>query len=369
GSKSIKPNKATYKINNKKLATVNKKGLITVKKTGTAKITVTTKDKKKYSCVVTLKIKKKSDKPKVVASSISLNEKSVEIKQGESYQLVATVYPENTTDKTLEWEVNDPSVLSVLTSGVITGLKSGYTSVWVYNKKNGAYASSYCEVTVKGKISKSGTAGSNITYTVSGYEGDATLTLTGSGLMTNFGIGESPWYDYHNDITTVNIGSGITSVGDCAFYYFTNLTSVMIPNTITRIGKYAFSDCEKITAFNIPSSVTTVGEEAFAFCKSLTSITLPASITNLDTFVFTYDSNLSTAVINCNISTLPAATFSNCTNLQKVWIPAVGLIDMYAFDKCSNLTDIYYAGTATEWNNVTIQSDNAPVTSATIHTN
>lgn len=368
GNKVLNSSKATYKSNKKSLAKVSKKGLISVKKTGTAKITIKTKDKKKYSCVVTLKIKKKSENPKVTASSVSLNEEEISINQGESYQLTATVYPENTTDKTLEWEVTDPSVLSISSNGVITGLKSGYTSVWVYNKKNGAYVSDYCSVTVKGKINATGSAGSNITYNISGYEGNATLTLSGSGLMTNFDVGKAPWYDYNNDIKTINIGSGISTIGDYSFYYLTELTSVSIPNTITRIGRSAFSDCTVLPSVNIPTSVTTIGENAFAFCKALSGITLPSSIVNFEGFVFTYDSNLTTAVINCNISSLPAATFSNCTNLQKVWIPAVQSIDMYAFDKCTSLTDIYYAGTQTQWDNVVISENNAPVASASVHT-
>ena len=42
-------------------------------------------------------------------------------------------------------------------------------------------------------------------------------------------------------------------------------------------------------------------------------------------------------------------------------------IDSYAFNECSSLTDVYYAGTKEQWNNISIRSYNTPLTSASIH--
>ena len=38
-----------------------------------------------------------------------------------------------------------------------------------------------------------------------------------------------------------------------------------------------------------------------------------------------------------------------------------------AFSGCSNLTNVYYKGTQSDWNNITIYSSNDPLTNATIH--
>ena len=57
--------------------------------------------------------------PVVPATSVSLDKTSLELPQGESYKLVATVLPENTTDK-LTWETSDPDVATVDENGIVT---------------------------------------------------------------------------------------------------------------------------------------------------------------------------------------------------------------------------------------------------------
>ncbi|SDB69563.1 leucine-rich repeat protein [Butyrivibrio sp. INlla16] len=367
GSKTIKANKITFKTSSKKNATVTKKGVITVKKAGTVKITIATKDKKKYSCVITLKIKKKSEKPKIAATSITLDKTELTLNQGETYKLIPTILPENTTDKTLEWESGDTSVVTVSKDGTITAVGKGQTSVGVFNKKNNAYVSAYCDVKVNGKISKTGSAGTNITYTLSGFETNATLSFSGTGLMTNYEVAQAPWYDYHSDITTINIASGITSIGNCAFGFCSNLSNIIIPNTITRIGSYSFYDCDMLTDIAIPSSVTVIGDSAFWDCTGLTTVTLPASVTTLEGFTFINCQNLKTAYVNCNITEIPASMFSSCVYLEKVWIPAVNKINVCAFNNCTSLKDVYYAGTQDQWNSVEISEENAALANATIH--
>ncbi len=61
--------------------------MITGKKNGKAKITVTTKDKKK-KCVITLKVVKK-----VAVKEVKLDYTSVDLKVGESKSVTATVLP------------------------------------------------------------------------------------------------------------------------------------------------------------------------------------------------------------------------------------------------------------------------------------
>ena len=44
---------------------------------------------------------------------------------------------------------------------------------------------------------------------------------------------------------------------------------------VSGIERYAFSDCSSLTSINIPSSVTSIGDWAFNGCSSLTSIIIP----------------------------------------------------------------------------------------------
>lgn len=70
---------------------------------------------------------------------------------------------------------------------------------------------------------------------------------------------------------TVNITSG-TSIGEYAFSYLTGLTSVIIGSSVTSISKGAFY-YSTLTSITIPNSMTSIGNDAFYSCSRLTSIT------------------------------------------------------------------------------------------------
>ena len=101
------------------------------------------------------------------------------------------------------------------------------------------------------------------------------LSIMGSGIMTDYSYGSDvPWYDFREEITSVNIAEGITSVGSYAFYYCEALTSIELPATITRIGEYAFYECDTLTSICIPESVTCIEDSAFRYCSNLKNIIL-----------------------------------------------------------------------------------------------
>jgi len=58
------------------------------------------------------------------------------------------------------------------------------------------------------------------------------------------------------------------------------VTTVTLPNTITAINASAFR-YSSLTSINIPSTVTSIGNYAFASCSSLADITIPSSVTTL----------------------------------------------------------------------------------------
>ena len=83
-------------------------------------------------------------------------------------------------------------------------------------------------------------------------------------------------------LTSVEIPSGVTSIGDSAFKDCSSLTSIEIPSSVTSIGDYAFRNCSSLASVDIPSSVTSIGRYAFSGCSSLTSIEIPSSVTSID---------------------------------------------------------------------------------------
>ena len=59
-----------------------------------------------------------------------------------------------------------------------------------------------------------------------------------------------------SDITSVNIPTSITYIGEQAFLGCSRLTSITIPVSVDSIGGYAFEGCGRMTYANIPYSVT-----------------------------------------------------------------------------------------------------------------
>ena len=83
----------------------------------------------------------------------------------------------------------------------------------------------------------SGTCGVSCTWTLAD---DGTLTVSGTGEMADFSDQGTPWSIYRNDIKTVVINSGVTSIGESSFILCENLSTVNIPDSVTKIGNNAF---------------------------------------------------------------------------------------------------------------------------------
>lgn len=83
------------------------------------------------------------------------------------------------------------------------------------------------------------------------------------------------------DMESVRLPSGLSSVGEGAFYGCNELKAIEIPEGVARISDRMLGNCEKLTEVSIPSSVTHIGNEAFDSCRSLTSVTIPEGVTHI----------------------------------------------------------------------------------------
>lgn len=165
-------------------------------------------------------------------------------------------------------------------------------------------------------------------------------------------------FDFSNNLNrnlkNVNIKSGVTTIGNSAFYQCQSLTNITIPDGITSIGKESFYYCKSLTNINIPDSVTTIGSFAFSNCSSLSNISIPNNITSIESSTFYKCSSLSSINIPNSVTSIGSSAFSYCTSLVNIIIPdSVTSIGNSAFTKCSNLKTIYgYSNTYAEtWAN------------------
>ena len=187
-------------------------------------------------------------------------------------------------------------------------------------------------------------AWAEVTYS---YDGTTyTLTISGSGDMANYVYNSQPWNSYKDNITSVVIESGVTSIGQNAFAYCSNLTSVTIPASVTTIGESAFYACEKLASVTIPSSVTSIGNQAFSGCTGLTSVTFDGtpSLTTIgnNAFYNCSNTNLTSIVIPASVTSIGNSAFESCSNLASVTVfapiaPTTCTLGSAAFNDCTNL--------------------------------
>ena len=173
-----------------------------------------------------------------------------------------------------------------------------------------------------------GNCGNNVSFVLSK---DYTLTISGTGAMYDYDYNTSPWEDYLEQIKTIVIEEGVTSIGEWAFSGCSGLTSITIPNSVTSIGNYAFSGCSGLTSITIPESVTSIGSGAFQLCSKLISIEIPESITSIGGSAFWRCSSLISVSIPSSMTTIGFAAFSDCNALKYVTckaksVPTTGLM-------------------------------------------
>ena len=123
-------------------------------------------------------------------------------------------------------------------------------------------------------------------------------------------------------LTSITIHSGVTSIGDDAFYGCSNLESVTFAegSQLTSIGRYAFRDCISLKSIEIPAGVTSIGSYAFRDCSNLESVSFAEG---------------------SQLTSIGSEAFYGCGSLTSIAIPAgVTSIGDYAFYGC-RLTIVY----------------------------
>ena len=84
-------------------------------------------------------------------------------------------------------------------------------------------------------------------------------------------------------LTSITVPSGITSIGERAFYHNLYLKAFKMPSELTSIGSNAFAYCSELTEIDIPAKVNEMEKNVFRSCSALKSVrsymTVPCSIT------------------------------------------------------------------------------------------
>ena len=130
----------TWQSSNPSISTVDSNGIITAIKGGESKITVISEEDQsiKAECIVSVV------QP---VTGVILNQNTAEITVDGTMQLVATVLPDNSTNKNVTWSSSDISVAMVSGNGIVYGIKPGQATIMVTTEDGGF--SALCKITVK----------------------------------------------------------------------------------------------------------------------------------------------------------------------------------------------------------------------------
>lgn len=203
---------------------------------------------------------------------------------------------------------------------------------------------------------------------------NGTLTFSGEGAMENYQTMHfvAPWKEISNQIKTIVIENGVTSIGSNAFYQCSDMQATLdlsdakaltsignnafygckkltgsleIPDSVTKIGAEAFLDCNNLSGnFNLPEGLQSVGNDAFYNCYNLTGgLKLPDTVASIGTGAFYNCAKLDGyLVLSSSLTKIPQNAFNHCVNLKvedKLVIPSsVTVIENSAFARCSSLT-------------------------------
>lgn len=143
----------------------------------------------------------------VAVEGVSLNKSSLSLIQDASETLIATVTPNNATDKSVTWTSSEPGVASVDSTGKVTALAAGSTTITV--KTTDGEFTATCTVLVTAKVPVTSVSVSPTSKTLNKGE-TVTLTATVSpSTATNKNV---TWSSNNTSIATVDSTGKVTAL-------------------------------------------------------------------------------------------------------------------------------------------------------------
>ncbi len=194
-------------------------------------------------------------------------------------------------------------------------------------------------------------------------------------------------------VTELVIPEGVTEIKSYAFYKCTFLTNVTIPDSVTSIGYDAFYGCSNLSSVYISdlaswcnidfmkeySNPLCYGENLYLNGNLVTDIVIPEGISKIKKYAFYNCGSLTSAKIPNGVMVIEKYAFYNCNSLESVTIPGSVISIGYAafeqkafyqnFRTCYPLKYVFYIGSDSSWENISIDDSNIPIISACFHYN
>lgn len=101
--------------------------------------------------------------------------------------------------------------------------------------------------------SAEGMCGENVVWELSD---NGVLTVSGTGNMADFDVGEAPWYGSRGTVRRLVVSEGVTAIGSGAFSGCGLIDEMSLPRSLTRIGDSAFDDTYALKSIRYAGSVS-----------------------------------------------------------------------------------------------------------------
>lgn len=207
-------------------------------------------------------------------------------------------------------------------------------------------------------------------------------------------------------------------IGKRAFADCSALTKIEIPESVTRIEEYTFYGCMGFKEYTVPDHIEYIGNAAFGKCWNLEKLNIgkgvseinigfieesdyltelnvheenkyysaedlclyngdktvlylyykiktdsvfnmPDTVEHVGDWAFNNCQNLVEIYLSDNLESIGICAFQTCQNIEYLHIAdKLKLIDNSAFLNCSAFTEIFYEGSAEEWEEIEIRANN-----------
>lgn len=137
----------------------------------------------------------------VEVQRVTLNKNDITVEEGKSNSLTAEIFPDNATDKSLEWESSDEDIATVDKDGNVTGMKPGNTVITVKTSDGGYEASCKVKVIPPVPVITLNKATAEIYTTGDDSTVQLTARVTGTYVYTDEDVA---WWSLDEDVATVD---------------------------------------------------------------------------------------------------------------------------------------------------------------------
>lgn len=299
----------TWSSNNRSVAQVNSNGVVTGIADGTAKITVTTRNGKSDSCIVTVKHTCKWGDWKEIKAPACTEDGTLRrscsicgayqysVKEAAGHQLIKTPAKKATTtsngnilywtcsvcgkyyrDEAAQEEISlSDTIINKVNSG--TGKNDDDTSDTTASNQESVSLKDDSSDAVYRTVDPG--SGNQIEY-IRPVDSKKKIiiipdTATIDGVTYRVTEISANAFKGNTSVTRVVIGKNITTIASKAFYGCKNLKTVDMGTNVKIIGSMAFYKCSSLTRITIPGKTSKIGKKAFYGCKKLKSIKIKST--------------------------------------------------------------------------------------------